>query len=134
MWIFYLILKTEIAKKVLIALAILFIGVSIFDLTQTKAESFDSLPAVLECLILIAYSIFYFYEQLTDTMSLFLYTTSTFWLVVGIILFFSGSFFIFIYAQNNSHLPGFSTTFQVIMDFKQSISLLIAFMCKDLKP
>jgi hypothetical protein len=50
---------------------------------------------------------------------------------VGIILFFSGSFFIFIYAQNNSHLPGFSTTFQVIMGISgliENILFLIAFI------
>jgi hypothetical protein len=131
MWIFHIILKNDLAKKVLHGLAVLFLAVSVFDLTQTKAESFDSLPAVLECLILIAYSILYFYEQLSDTTSLFLYTTSTFWVVVGIILFFSGSFFIFIYAQNNSHLPGFSTTFKVIMGISgliENILFLIAFI------
>jgi hypothetical protein len=131
MWIFHLILKNVVAKKTLIVLAIIFLGVSIFDLSQSRAESFDSLPAVIECLILIAYSILYFYEELKDTTSLFLYTTSTFWIVVGIFLFFSGSFFIFIYAQNNSHLPGFSTTFQVIMGISaliENILFLIAFI------
>jgi hypothetical protein len=131
MWIFYLILKNEVAKKALIILAVIFLVVSVFDLSQSRAESFDSLPAVIECLILIGYSILYFYEELKDTTSLFLYTTSTFWVVVGIILFFSGSFFIFIYAQNNSHLPGFSTTFQVIMGISaliENILFLIAFI------
>jgi hypothetical protein len=110
---------------------VLFIGISIFDLSQTNAESFDSLPTVVECLILIALSIFYFYEQLTDSSSLFLYNTANFWIIVGVILFFSGSFFVFIYAQSNAHLPGFNTTFKLIMGISsliENILFLIAFI------
>lgn len=126
----YVILSSK-AKKVLYVLAALFLVFSIFDLTQTKAESFDSLPTVFECLILIALSIFYFYEQLTDSSSLFLYNTPNFWVIVGVILFFSGSFFVFIYAQSNSHLPGFNTTFKLIMGISsliENILFLIAFI------
>ncbi len=131
MMIFFTIIKSTLVKKTIPVLAFLFLIVSLFDLTQTKAESFDSLPTVVECLILIALSIFYFYEQLTDSSSLFLYNTANFWIIVGVILFFSGSFFVFIYAQNNAHLPSFNTTFTLIMGISsliENILFLIAFI------
>lgn len=37
-----------------------------------------------------------------DTETLFIYTQYSFWIVLGMILYLSGSFFIYIYA---SHLP-----------------------------
>jgi len=131
MSIFGIIIQNKLAKKVLYTLATLFIVLSAYDYTQSKGESFDSLPTVLECLILIAFSILYFYEQLTNTSSLFLYNTPNFWIAVGVILFFSGSFFVFIYAQSNSHLPGFNSTFKLIMGISsliQNILFLIAFI------
>jgi hypothetical protein len=128
---FHFILLNPKAKKALLGFTVLFICISIYDLTQTKAESFDSLPTMVECLILIALSIFYFYEQLTDSSSLFLYNTANFWIIVGVILFFSGSFFVFIYAQNNAHLPSFNKTFKLIMGISsliENILFLIAFI------
>jgi hypothetical protein len=131
MSIFWLIVQNAFAKKALVLLAFLFIGVSLYDYSQSKAESFDSVPTVLECLILIAFSIFYFFEQMRDTSSLFIYNTPNFWLVVGVMIFFSGSFFVFIYAQSNAHLPGFNSTFKLIMGISsliQNILFLIAFI------
>lgn len=131
MTIFYTIISSTKIKKIIPILVSIFLIISLFDLSQTNAESFDSLPTVVECLILIALSIFYFYEQLTDSSSLFLYNTANFWIIVGVILFFSGSFFVFIYAQNNAHLPGFNTTFKLIMGISsliENILFLIAFI------
>lgn len=138
----YLIISSNLAKKLLLAAAFIFFAYSIYDMTKSKAEYFDSIPTVIECLILIAFSVFYFYEQLKRPDTLFLYNTSNFWLVVGIIIFFSASFFAFIYAQNNSTSPEFKQTFRLInaiSGFIENILFLIAFIIarkqsKSIKP
>jgi hypothetical protein len=138
----FMIISSEVAKKVLIGLGVFFLLFSIVDMTRSKAESFDSIPTAVECLILIGFSIYFFYEQLKNPDSLFLYNTPNFWIVVGIILFFSGSFFVFIYAQNNSKSPEFSYTFRMInmiCGLIENILFLIAFLIaknesKSIKP
>lgn len=136
------VISSSIARLILKICTVLFIVYSIVDLIITSSDSFDSIPTVLECLILISFSVFYFYEQLNKPDSLFLYNTPTFWIVAGIILFFSGNFFVFIYAQSNSKSPEFKHTFDLInaiLSFIENILFLIAFLIaknqsKTLKP
>jgi hypothetical protein len=126
-----MILTNPIAKKILIALTIFFVLFSLYDLTQSKAEYFDSIPTAVECIILMGCAVYYFYEQMKQPNSLFLYNTPIFWIVVGIMLFFAGSFFIFIYAQSNSNSPEFKLTFKLIsaiLTFIENILFLIAFL------
>jgi len=113
---FYLhsIILNKLAKRILKGLAAVFLVFALFDLKNSNADSFDSIPTVIECLILISFSIYYFYEQLKDPNNLFLYNTANFWIVVGIILFFSGNFFLFIYSQSSSNLPNWRNTFTII--------------------
>lgn len=128
---FYHVIKNALAKKVLLGLIFLFIIYSFIDLDLSAATSFDSIPTVVECLILLSFSIFYLYEQIGSPSTLFLYTTANFWVTVSIIIFFSGTFFLFIYAQKNSGDPAFSHTFKIIMGASsiiKNILFLIAFI------
>lgn len=126
------VLRSVKAKKLLFLLTIFFVLFALFDLiTNIDADTFDSLPTVFECLIIIGFSTFYLYEQLGTPESLFLYSTPTFWIIVGLMLFFSGNFFVFIYAQSNSESPEFQTTFgliNTILSFIENILFLIAFI------
>jgi hypothetical protein len=63
--------------------------------------------------------------------SLFLYNSPHFWIVAALLLYFSGSFFAFIYAQNFSNSPEVANTFRTItkyLTFIQNILFLIAFI------
>ena len=46
--------------------------------------------------------VIYFFEQMRNPNSLFIYSTSEFWIVTGILIFLAGTFFIFIYSANLS--------------------------------
>ena len=128
----YLILQNIFAKRALIASGLLFLGFAVFDLFSSQdTDTFDSIPTVIECIIIIGFSMFYFYEQLKNPQSLFLYSTPNFWIVVGLIIFFAGNFFIFIYAQSNSDSAEFKATFSLInaiLSFIENILFLIAFI------
>ena len=127
----YLIIQNLTAKKILITLGVVFMVFALFDLKKSNADTFDSIPTVIECLILLSFSIYYLYEQIKDPNNLFLYNTSNFWVVVGIILFFSGNFFLFIYGQSSSKLPDWQKTFRLIMgvcSFLENILFLVAFI------
>jgi hypothetical protein len=126
------VLRSLKAKKLLSLLMVFFVLFTIYDLvTNIDADTFDSLPTVFECLIIIGFSTYYLYEQLGTPESLFLYSTSTFWIIVGLMLFFSGNFFVFIYAQSNSESAEFKNTFDLIntiLSFIENILFLIAFI------
>lgn len=128
----WLILSSKLAKTALVFLSFGFVTFSVWDLiTNRNADTFDSIPTVIECIIIIGFSMFYFYEQLKNPQSLFLYSTPNFWVVVGLIIFFAGNFFIFIYAQSNSESVEFKNTFgliNAILSFIENILFLIAFI------
>ena len=126
------ILRSLKARKIISLLILFFVLFALYDLvTNSDADTFDSLPTVFECLIIIGFSTYYLYEQLSSPESLFLYSTPTFWIIVGLMLFFSGNFFVFIYAQSNSESIEFKNTFELIntiLAFIENILFLIAFI------
>ena len=124
-------MKTKVAKQIILICITLFVSYSLLDLFLSKAETFDSIPTVLESLMIISFSIFYLYEKMTNPDSLFLYNSPHFWIVSALLLYFSGSFFAFIYAQNYSNSPEVAKTFRTItkyLTFIQNILFLVAFI------
>lgn len=113
-----LFLKTVInnpfIKKVINYLIIAFLIYALFDLFYSKSESFDSIPTGVSCIIILAFSIYYLYEQINSPNNLFLYSTSHFWIIVALIIYFSGTFFVYIYTQNNYNDPSFKSSFTII--------------------
>jgi hypothetical protein len=128
----HIVIKSSLAKNLIKASLFVFIGFAIFDLFSNKdLDTFDSIPTAVECIIILGFSMFYFYEQLKNPQSLFLYSTPNFWIVVGFIIFFAGNFFLFIYAQSNSNSKEFDDMFgviNVILAFIENILFLIAFI------
>ncbi|MGZ4036474.1 MAG: hypothetical protein ACXVPQ_01525 [Bacteroidia bacterium] len=62
----------------------------------------DSVPIGIETILILIFSFYYFYEQMQDTTNLFIYTRYPFWIVLGMVLYLSGSFFIYIYSSQLS--------------------------------
>jgi hypothetical protein len=57
-------------------------------------KSFDSLPASVESILIVAYSIFYLFDQMNKPQIIFIYQEPNFWFVVGFIIYFSGTLFL----------------------------------------
>lgn len=127
----YSLIKGSLSRKLLIIATLIFVAFVIFDLFKSNSLTFDSLPTVIECIILICFSIVYFFEQLNNPENLFLYNSPHFWIVAAILFFFSGSFFAFIYAQNYASSPQIAQTFNSITSYlalPENILFLIAFI------
>ncbi|RTL59800.1 MAG: hypothetical protein EKK37_02795 [Sphingobacteriales bacterium] len=105
--LFYLynnVLQGSRTKKTLlvstIGLALYFI-IQLF--TGHNSGSFNSMNVALIAILVIIWSILFFYEQLTkptDNSQLFLYSSPAFWVVSSYFIYFAGTFFLFIYSQN----------------------------------
>jgi hypothetical protein len=60
----------------------------------------DSIPVGIEGIFILSFSFFYLYECTRDTTTLFIYNTYQFWVVLGIVLYLAGTFFIYIFTDS----------------------------------
>lgn len=80
------------------------IGFVLFFIVYTyvlphSVKYIDSVPIGVETILLLTFSFYYLYEQTNDTTTMFIYSKSTFWVILGIVLYLAGSFFIYIFAD-----------------------------------
>ena len=110
-FIFQLI-ESTLFKRLIKTGSMIFIIVSILDIYTSSFTSFDSLPSGLESILVLSYCLFFVYEKMTSTDFSF---NGTIWITIGFILFFSGTFFLFILSQNNFKDSSFLLTYGYIV-------------------
>jgi drug/metabolite transporter (DMT)-like permease len=89
----------------MLLLSIIFLIVAVSNLIQSyqvTSSDLDSIPIAVSSLILITGSILYFYETIQNPEIGFIYSKPSFWVVVGIMIYFSGTFFLFLQYDNLS--------------------------------
>lgn len=97
----YFHLKSNTAKKILLGLSLAFtVFFFVYIFALPKSITFiDSVPIGVETIIILAFSFFCLYEQTNDTSTLFIYNKYIFWIILGIVLYLAGSFFIYIFTN-----------------------------------
>lgn len=93
--------KSRSAKNLLVILSLSF-TIFFFVYTYAFPKEFryiDSVPIGIETILILIFSFFYLYEQINDTTTLFLYNRYTFWVILGMVLYLAGSFFIYIFTN-----------------------------------
>jgi hypothetical protein len=110
-FIFKLIVS-DLFKRLIKIGSVFFIVVSILDIYTSSFKSFDSLPSGLESILVLSYCLFFVYEKMTSNEFSF---NGTIWITIGFILFFSGTFFLFILSQNNFKDRSFILTYGYIV-------------------
>jgi hypothetical protein len=78
--------------------ALIFYPIAIINFTKEQ-ETFDSIPASIEAIIIITYCILFLYEQINNPAVLFVYNTKKFWVTIAFFLYFSSTLFLFLYAR-----------------------------------
>ena len=90
----------------------------------------DSFPIGVESILVLVYSSYFFYEQINNPKQLFIYNEYSFWIATGIMIYLSGTFFIYIFAnqipKNEVALYwSFTYIFLAIMNILFSVGILI---------
>jgi len=94
---FYYLAEKKKFKSVITITSILFYIVAITNFWFLgKSKKFDSFPATLEAVLVMIYCIYYFYDQLNRPEVTFIYSKAHFWITVGIFIYLSGTFFLFV--------------------------------------
>ncbi len=87
-------------KKLIKAFSVFFAVFIFFYYVFGSVQSIDSIPIGIETILILIYSFYYFYEQMNDfTTTTFIYNKPAFWIIVGLMLYLGGSFFIYIFAN-----------------------------------
>jgi hypothetical protein len=93
-------IKNKTVKKVSIITGIAFVVFNILYLYFTKnpdKTDFISIPIGIETIIILVFSYYYLYERTDDTSTLYIYSTFGFWVVIGMVIYLSCSFFVYLF-------------------------------------
>jgi ABC-type Na+ efflux pump permease subunit len=86
-------IRNHTLKSLILVLSGIFLIVSIVRISGHYFNVYDSLSNGLESILLIIYSIFYFFEQISKPSHIFFYAIPEFWIIVAILLYFQSPIF-----------------------------------------
>ena len=96
----YTVIDNKLFRAIILVSSALFFVFAIYYFLTDKNNTFDSLSASIESILIVAYSIFYLFDQMNKPQVIFIYQEPNFWFVVGFIIYLSGTLFLFIQASN----------------------------------
>jgi len=100
-FVLYSITESRRFRKIILFASIPFYIFTVaYYLLSDHSNAFDSLPASIEAIFIVAFSILYLFDQLNKPQVFFIYQEPAFWFVVGFVIYFSGTLFLFIQASN----------------------------------
>jgi hypothetical protein len=100
-FIYFNLPKGTLRKIILIASPI-FAVYFIFEFLRTQNSSIDSMTITVENILLIIFCMFYFFKEISQPQSVFIYSSYAFWVIVSILIYSTGTFFYFAYSDNLS--------------------------------
>lgn len=95
---YYQILHSPTIRKGLITVLVVFMVGSIVNLLWGEGSGFNANTYMVAALIMLVVSLLYYYQLLTSLEVPFLLKSPHFWINSGVLLYFSGSFFVFMFA------------------------------------
>jgi hypothetical protein len=100
LFLFYT-LKSPIFKKLIVINIVIFIIYATVDYLINEKTKFNNHSSIVSSLVLISYIVYFFYEKMKTVVMYPLYQTISFWICVAFFLYFSGTFFFFLFSQSS---------------------------------
>ncbi len=111
----YIILPKGSIKK---AVPFLWIGFLLFAGIDyaffSKTYEFDSIASGIESIIVLMLCIYYLFSQVKGSNNLMIYSTFNFWAVIAFLIYFSGTFFLYLMTERMMDSPSFQKMYFVI--------------------
>jgi len=130
-YFFYSSFKGKSFRYIPLIGTIVFYLIAIFNfITSKKVESFDSLTASVEAILIIIYCILFLYEHIKDSSVIYVYSIKKFWVVIAFFIYFSSTLFLFIYAatftiQEHKNYWAINNFFEILKDILFCISFIM---------
>ena len=101
-YFFYLVFPKNLIKKTIPVIWISFLLFGLVDfLFINKSQKFDSIAIGIESIIIIVLCVSYLFSQIKGVNNLLIYSTFNFWTSVTFLIYFSGTFFLYIMTENS---------------------------------
>lgn len=132
-YVFYNIIRTAGAKKVIFALLFIYPVLSLLNIYLLQVDVFPSITYSLGCLLTVGICIYYFYELFHLPSSVNLVREPAFWLCTGLMFYYICSFPLFglyslLYSTSNIILKNISVIL-VVMNALLYTLFTVAFLC-----
>ncbi len=130
----YLIFSISLIKKIIPFAWLGFLVFALIDYTfLNKAEGFDSFTSGIESIIILLLCVSYLFYQIKGSNSLLIYSTFNFWVVIAFLIYFSGTFFLYLFTAKLAMNPSFQKLYFIInisFNIIKNILLCIAMTMK----
>jgi hypothetical protein len=129
---FYVIPKAS-EKRAVIIIWVLFSAFCIIDFFFiNRMKDFDSIAQGVESILIIILCIYYLVVQIRGSLTLTIYSTTDFWVIITFLIYLAGTFFLYIMAENMIQSYAFreqyiiiNSAFNIIKNILLSIALLM---------
>lgn len=135
----YQLLRNGVFKNILIYSSCFFLLIAFYNLytiiSNRQANNLiDTIPVSTSALILIIFSILYLFEEIQSPKIGFVYENPAFWVTVGIMIYFSGTFFLFLqYSDLSISDKRNFWTINLICVILKNIFITVSFLLKPNK-
>ena len=126
-------ITNSVIKNIIRITIFLFIGFCIYDYFVSKHGVVDFDPVVVESILINLFLIYLFFEKINNDDSEFLYQLRIFWIAVALFIYFSGTFFLFLYSRTETKDKAFMVQYTVIFSsiiIIKNIILLISILLR----
>ena len=135
LWILLNILQGKLLKKILICCIIIYPAISLIDIYFIQGiEHFHSTSYSLGCLLLVLFSILYFFQLFARPSAIRLTREPSFWICTGLLMFYSISFPLFAFANFMTTFPNILAknlqNILIVLNVLLYLLFSIAFLCK----
>ena len=99
----------------------------------SKPLEWDSIVSGVECIIVLCLCIYYLYSQIKTANNLLIYSTFNFWVVIAFLIYFSGTFFLYLMTDRMMQSVSFQKMYFVInisFNILKNILLCVAMTMK----
>ena len=105
-YFFAFLAKNNSYKKIIAFSIIPFWGYCIYNYITSDPQTFNNYPSLVEFSVFILLIIYYFYEKMNIVSSIPLFKSISFWLCVGLFIYFTGNLFflLFITSTNDKYI------------------------------
>jgi len=111
----YIILPKKFIRKIVPFIWIAFVLLAIVDIIYIAAKKdFDSFASGIESIIILLLCISYLFSEIRGSNSLVIYSTFNFWVVIAFLIYFSGTFFLYLLANKMATDASFHRLYLII--------------------
>jgi hypothetical protein len=128
------IFKNSPVKKITLLLIPLFLCYSIFDYLVSSKVILGANVAIVESLMIMIILLYFFFEKIKYEVQVPLYESKTFWISVGLLVFFAGNFFLLVYSKaliGNSHFQKQYVTIYNSFNILKNLLICVALFIKE---